>query len=41
MMTVLSVLGSIVLVLYIISMIVGGYLSYKFIKQIMDEDSKA
>jgi uncharacterized protein YneF (UPF0154 family) len=41
MMTVLSVLGSIVLILYIISMIVGGYLSYKFIKQIMDEDSKA
>ena len=40
-MTVLSVLGSIVLILYIISMIVGGYLSYKFIKQIMDEDSKA
>jgi len=41
MMTILSVLGSIVLVLYIISMIVGGYLSYKFIRQIMDEDSKA
>jgi uncharacterized protein YneF (UPF0154 family) len=41
MMAVLSVLGSIVLVLYIISMIVGGYLSYKFIKQILDEDSKA
>jgi hypothetical protein len=41
MMTVLSVLGSIVLILYIISMIVGGYLSYKFVKQIMDEDSKA
>ena len=41
MMTVLSVLGSIVLVLYIISMVVGGYLSYKFVRQILDDDSKA
>ena len=41
MMTVLSVLGSIVLVLYIISMIVGGYLSYKLVRQILDDDSKA
>jgi hypothetical protein len=41
MMTLLSVLGSIVLILYIISMLVGGYLSYKFVRQIMDDDSKA
>ena len=39
--TLLMVLGSIVLVLYILSMVVGGYLSYKFVRQIMDDDSKA
>lgn len=39
--TLLMVLGSIVLVLYILSMLVGGYLSYKFVRQVMDDDSKA
>lgn len=39
--TILMVLGSIVLVLYILSMIVGGYLSYKFVRQVMNDDSKA
>ena len=39
--TLLMVLGSIVLVLYILSMVVGGYLSYKFLRQVMDDDSKA
>ena len=40
-MTLLSVLGSIVLVIYIISFVVGGYLSYKFVRQVLDDDSKA
>lgn len=39
--TLLMVLGSIVLVLYILSMVVGGYLSYKFVRQVMNDDSKA
>jgi uncharacterized protein YneF (UPF0154 family) len=39
--TILMILGSIVLVLYILSMLIGGYLSYKFVRQVMDDDSKA
>lgn len=41
MITILSILACIVLGMMIISFIASAYLSYKFIKTVVDEDSKA
>jgi len=41
MVTILTILGCIVLTMMIVSFCASAYLSYKFIKTVVDEDSKA